>query len=161
MLPFLASFSKIWSSFKKGKKAALRYYELGLGIIPGDICWVNGPFPAGVHNDYTIFKECGLLSHLDENERVEADNGYKAGDPEFCKTPSGVFHAEEQKTMRRRVMDRQEVLNARLKSFAILKQMVFRHDLEMHGDVFHAVLVLLQINIEHGEPLYDCLEYIE
>ncbi len=97
---------------------------------------------------------------MDENERVEADDGYKAGDPEFCRTPSGVFHPEKQRKMRRRVMGRQESVNARMKSFAILR-VRFRHDPELHGDVFRAIAVLVQLGIKNGQPLYDCSDYEE
>ena len=41
----------------------------------------------------SIFKG-ELLHYLDENERVEADDGYSPGDPEFVKTPSGITHAD-------------------------------------------------------------------
>lgn len=98
---------------------------------------------------------------MDENERVEADNGYRFGDPEFCKTPAGVFHDEKKKAMRNRVMARQEALNARLKNFAILKK-PFRNDIEDHGEVFRAILVIVQISIEFGgEKLFDCDEYCD
>ena len=96
---------------------------------------------------------------MEEHERVEADNGYAAGDPEVCKTPGGCFHSE--KKMRNRLMARQEVLNARLKNFGILRQR-YRHDLESHGDTFRAILVITQIGIEFcNEPLYSCEEYCD
>lgn len=134
-------------------------YELGLGILSGDICWVNGPFPCGLFPDWKIFNECGLRSYLEEHERVEADRGYRFGDPEVCKTPGSVFHAKEKKKVRRRVMARQEALNARLKNYKILEES-FRHKMEDHQFVFHAILVITQISFEFGgNPLYSCAEY--
>ena len=58
-------------------------------------------------------------------------------------------------------MARQEALNSRLKNFAILRNL-YRHKLEDHGDVFRAILVIVQIGIEFGgEPLYSCEEYCD
>ena len=82
-------------------------------------------------NDYQIFKTAGLLDQLDDGERVEADDGYKAGDPEFVKTPSGIYHPKERKVVRNRVMARQETINKQNKQWGNLSQ-VFRHNLEKH-----------------------------
>ena len=112
-----------------------------------------------MYNDWTIFNECGLRSYLEAHERVEADNGYAAGDPEVCKTPGGCFHPEEKKAMRNRAMARQESVFNRVKSFSVLKE-PFRHDLELHGNIFRAIIVIIQIAISLAdEPLYSCAEY--
>ena len=58
----------------KFRKSALRY-EVGLSILGRKICWISGPYQPGVHNDQQIFWP-SLASHLDEFERVEADDGY-------------------------------------------------------------------------------------
>ena len=98
---------------------------------------------------------------MDENERVKANNGYRFGDPEFCKTPAGVFHDEKKKKTRNWVMARQEVLNARLKNFAILRD-PFCNDIEDHGEVFYAILEIVQILIEFGgKPLFQCNDYCD
>ena len=77
------------------QRAGLRY-EVALSILTGSICWItNGPFPCGVANDWQIFKN-GLLLQLDEGERVEADDGYAPGNPEFIKTPSSIYHHADQ-----------------------------------------------------------------
>ena len=159
--PFVQSYSRIWSSHKFGKKAGVRY-EVALGILSGDICWINGPFPCGLYNDWKIFSQCGLRSCLEEHERVEADRGYADSDPEFCKTPDGCFHPLEKRAMRNRLMGRQETVFSRFKSFAILKN-TFRvkaKNLEMHGEIFSAIAVIIQMGIEHGDAkLYPCDEY--
>ena len=156
--PFQKRWSERWSSHKFGKKAGLRY-ELAIAILSGEICWYNGPFPCGLYNDWKIFNECGLRTYLEKHERVEADNGYSAGDPEVCKTPGGCFHPASKKKMQNRMMARQETLNTRLKNFGILRQR-FRHKLEDHGDVFRAILVIVQIGIKFcDEPLFSCSEY--
>ena len=155
--PFELEWSKNWFSHKFDGPG-LRY-KIALCILTGDVCWINGPFPCGQKNDWTIFKS-ELLNYLDANERVEADDGYSAGDPEFVKTPSGIHHPEEFKDCRRRVMGRQETINARNKNWGALSK-VFRHDMLKHQLVFRAVSVLVQISLNNDNPLYDTSEYTD
>ena len=75
--PFVTSLSKVWYT-KKHNTAGLAY-EVAVSILGGDICWVNGPFPAGSYNDWKIFNEFGLKSNLEPGERVETDDGYLGG----------------------------------------------------------------------------------
>ena len=167
--PFVKSFSSIWWD-KKTNGVGL-VYEVATSILGGDICWVNGPFPCGSFNDWKIFKECGLKDSLDPGERVEADDGYDAGAPEFTKTRSSIFVDEDAKAMRGRVRARHEVLNGRLKNWRILC-VPYRHgrhqrdrgpntkSLSSHQDVFFAVAVITQIRIENGEiDLFSCEHY--
>jgi hypothetical protein len=155
--PYSRHWSRRWYSHKF-KGPGLRY-EVALSILTGSICWINGPFPCGVANDWQIFKN-GLLLQLDEGERVEADDGYAPGDPEFTKTPSGIYHREERNVIRRRVMARQETINKRNKQWGILSQ-VYRHGIEKHQSVFSAICVLTQITIDNGNPLFDTSEYTD
>ena len=55
------------------------------------------------------------------------------------------------------VRRRQETVNRRFKQWSILKQ-VFRHELSMHGRVFAAIVVISQLAIQNGEPLFQ-VEY--
>ncbi len=50
-----------------------------------------------------------------------------------------------------------ETLNGRLKNWGILSQ-VFRHHITMHGDVFRACVVVTQLTVKNGEPLFE-VEY--
>ena len=75
---------KAWFSYKF-RNTGLRY-EIALCIKTGIIVWVNGPFPCGDYNDLTIFRSA-LLHELDEDERVECDDGYGGEAPLVCKTP--------------------------------------------------------------------------
>jgi hypothetical protein len=44
-------------------------YEIAASILgEGNICWVNGPFPAGSWNDWKIFNMEGLKSLLGEHK---------------------------------------------------------------------------------------------
>lgn len=136
----------------KFKKSGLRY-EVALGIISGDIVWINGPFPPGEYNDLTIFRN-SLISHLDDGERCEADDGYLGEAPQFIKCPACVTNESEREELQQRVRSRHETVNNRFKMWGILRQ-TFRHDLQLHGDVFRAIAVLTQLAIENGEPLFS------
>ena len=138
---------------KKIGRAGLRY-EIGVSIIQGDVVWCNGPFPAGLWTDWKIFKEGGLLSNLDENERVEADDGYAAGDPQWCKTRSSVYHPPAGRGIRNTVRARHETVNKRIKQFGALS-IKYRHDILKHSTVVKAAVVLTQLSIDQGEKLFD------
>lgn len=142
-----------FSSHKLKKKSGLRY-EVAVAIGSGEIVWINGPFQAGEFPDVTIFREC-LQTALDDNERVEADDGYR-GDPTTCKCPADVLtrDSEEADALQRRVQGRHETVNARLKNFKILVKQ-YRHDETQHGWVFRAVACLVQIALKNGDPLYQ------
>jgi hypothetical protein len=43
-------------------------------------------------NDLGIFKNNGIKDELDENERVEADDGYIGEDPQFVRSWFGPVH---------------------------------------------------------------------
>jgi len=128
-------------------------YEIAVSLKKGDIVWIHGPFPCGSWPDISIFR-CCLKTFLEENERVEVDNGYKGEDPISCKTPGGISTLIDDRIIERnRIRARHETVNARLKSFGILNQ-VYRHSLIDHVDVFSAIAVLVQLSIENGEPLF-------
>lgn len=91
---------------------------------------------------------------LEPNERVEADDGYKDGDPQFVKTRRAVWHPSSAVGLRNRVMARQETAHSRIKNFAALKN-VYRHHLSRHQDIVFAATVLTQLSIEGGERLFS------
>ena len=132
-------------------------YEVGLGIQSGDIVWVNGPFQPGVFNDDSIAKQKGFCAALGPRERFLADSIYSGWRPIV---PTGRNNADEK--MKNRARARHETVNARLKRFGALKQ-VFRHRLDQHGSVFHAIATICQVEIEEGSHLfpvdYDDLRY--
>ena len=81
----------------KYKGHGLRY-ELALTILTGSICWINGPFTCvKMKNYFQSFESYGPLHQLDKGERVGTHNGYKALDPEFVKTASGIHYLEKRK----------------------------------------------------------------
>lgn len=137
--------------------SALRY-EVATSIKQGDICWINGPYPAGAWNDISIFRD-GLMQSLDMGERVEADDGYIAESPLYIKCPSSVANPARRRKLQSRVRSRHETVNARFKQWGALRQR-FRHAPGKHGDVFYAVATITQLSIENGMPLFH-VEYTD
>ena len=146
---------KSWHSHKFGGPGVR--YEVAVCILTGFIVWVLGPFPCGDWPDVTIFR-FALKQLLDENERVEADDGYVGEDPLHVKAPASMVHDEKRRIMRSRVRSRHETVNKRLKQFKCLET-VFRHDVQLHGMCFRACAVLTQLEIENGSPLFSVSEY--
>ena len=122
--PFCKSTSGVW--FDQKHSGAGVVYKVANSILGGGICWVNGPFPAGGYNDWTIFSQYGLKNCLDPGERVEADDGYSGGDPEYTKTRSSAFCNEAASRMRDRIRARHEAVNGKFKAWKILCS-PFRH----------------------------------
>ena len=145
---------RLFASYKFKGKSAL-WYEVALGILSGDIKWLNGPYPCKNWPDINIFCD-GLIEELNLGERVEADHGYKVESSYVTKVPCAVLTrcSEEADALQKRVQGRHETVNARLKSFHILDQ-VYRHDPTQHGYVFRAVAVLVQLSIKNGDPLFS------
>jgi hypothetical protein len=50
-----------------------------------------------------------------------------------------------------------ETLNGHLKNWGILEK-VYRHDIMVHGMFFYACVVITQLSIANGEPLFE-VEY--
>ena len=95
------------------------------------------------------------MSHLEPNERVEADDGYVGEAPQHVKCPKSFTNKPETEAMQQRVRNRQETVNNRFKFWGILRQ-VYRHDIPKHGYVFRAIAVITQISINNGEKLFQC-----
>ena len=136
----------------KNKKSGLRY-EVSLCILSGHLVWINGPFACSLWPDVTIFRD-SLMSHLEQGECVEADDGYIGEAPMYVKCPKSFTNPEECTAMQRRVRSRQETVNARFKNWGCLS-MRFRHAINKHGDVFWAVAVVTELSIQNGEALFD------
>lgn len=149
----IAEHGRAFSSHKFKKRSGLRY-ELCLCILTGDIVWLNGPYECGMWPDISVFRD-SLKSHLEPNERVEADDGYVGEHPECVKCPQGFANEEQTEFMQQRVRNRQESINNRLKFWGILRQL-YRHEITMHGDVVRAVAVVCQLTINAGEKLFAC-----
>jgi hypothetical protein len=136
-------------------------YEIAVCILTGWIVWVMGPFPCGDWPDVSIFR-FALKHMLEENERVEADDGYLGEDPLHAKVPKSMVHGHDEKMLvvRTHVRQRHETANKRIKQFACVATK-FRHDISFHGSCFRACTVLTQLAIENGKPLFGVDHYAD
>jgi hypothetical protein len=144
-----------FGSHKYAGKAALRY-ELGIDILKGNLVWVEGPYPANAWPDIKIFLNT-LACHLLPGERVEANNGY-VGHPDKIKCPNNDCNPERNLGMQSAARSRHETFNDRLKNWGILER-TYRHDIELHGTVFSACVVITQLCVANREPLFEVDEY--
>lgn len=126
-------------------------YEVGVGIQRGDIVCVNGPFPCGTWSDIMIFRD-KLKGILDRGERVEADSGY-GGEIMHIDLPHQARGSKVWKKKKVCVRARHETVNGRFKDWGILRK-IYIHHLGKHHIVFHAVVVITQLGIENGRPLF-------
>lgn len=141
-----------WKSHKF--KGAGLWCEIAICIQTGNVVWINGPFPAGECPDFKIFHLC-LQKMLLEGEMVETDDGCAVfGRPiERCclaKMDTDVFHVA-----RAQARACHEAINARLKSFKVLNDRIFCHDISFHGTCLHAVALLVQMQMETTHPIFQ------
>jgi hypothetical protein len=101
----------------------------------------------------SIFRN-GLLSYLEDGERVEADDGYIGAAPRFVKCPKSMGHHPTTEAMQSVVRRRHETVNKRFNQWNILKS-VFRSEITMHGQAFRFVAIVTQLAIQNGEPLFS------
>jgi hypothetical protein len=145
-----------FSSHKFTKKSGLQY-EIGICIKTGSLVWINGPFACGKWNDIQIFRS-SLLSHLEDGERVEADDGY-VGEAHYVKCPKNFTNPKENEKMQSYVHHHHETVNKRFKDWGIMKEAFQNREMVyLHGDVLRSVAVITQVAINEGEALFS-VEY--
>ena len=127
----------------KFKSSGLRY-EIGLSLFEKKICWVNGPFPCGSHNDQKIFTS-DLEQRLFCWEKVIADKGYHG---------VSILRNSRCNTFIKRARARHETINRRIKSFLCIGN-TFHHKKEDHVFFFHAVAQLVQVSLETEQLLFE------
>jgi DDE superfamily endonuclease len=142
------NFSGRWYSHKF-KGAGLRY-EVGVCIQTGWIVWKNGPYPCGSWPDLRIARD-KLVHYLVPGEKFIADRGYRDGGV-YADTPTGYNNICQR--MKSIVRARHETVNARIKNYKILSTR-FRNTLDKHYMAFHAIINILQVEIENGSTLYQ------
>jgi len=133
----------------KLNKAAMRY-EIAVLLNTGLAVWVNGPFCAGLYTNYTIFME-SLVGYVDDDEQVEADNGYKG--IAQVRIPSDAYDADDYEAKKRARL-RHETFNSCLKRFCCLSS-PFCGKYNDHSMHFYAVLAVMQTSIMDGRSLLD------
>lgn len=135
-------------------------YELAVAIRSDRLVHIRGPFPASTH-DITIFrggkkgepKDADALIHkIPVGKKAIGDSGYKGEPDKIAVSREG--DTVEVKKFKARMKARHETFNGRLKSFGILDQ-PFRHKFHLHGEVFIAVCVAVQYDLENGHGLFE------
>lgn len=131
-------------------------YELGISIFNQQCVWVAGPYPAGTP-DITIFR-AGLKNKIEDartsgvDHRAIGDRGYR-GEREYLSTPNS-FDSKDLRYFKSRALSRHETFNGRLKNFDCLQER-FRHSIKKHKICFFAGVVIVQLGLEHGCPLFE------
>jgi len=148
--------SATWNSPKLNKPGLS--YEIAISVVTSEVVWLNGPFPAGVH-DLTIWKKPGgLKSKMPAGKKAIADKGYigKRGgkDNQPMLAVSNEYDSPAVRRFKRMARARHENFNCRMKVFKVLENR-FRHGVEKHKGVFEAVAVICQYDMENGHPLMD------
>ena len=120
-------------------------YEVAISIATCYIVHINGPFLCGDWPDLRIARSW-LHRRLEPKEFYLADAGYRCGTG-----PAITRHGmpPHQRSTFDKLMARHETINRRFKEFAILGSK-YRHEEHKHGEIFHCIAVLVQIDIESG-----------
>lgn len=92
--------------------------KLRLVSTPAIFVWVHGPFPAGCHDDRTIYR-LGLKRRLRLGELVWADGGYRGDQTILPRFLPGLNQMFLQEMARGRA--RHETINGRLIDWAVLR----------------------------------------
>ena len=137
-------FDKNWYSFKLNR-AGIRY-EVAICIQTGYIVWYFGRYKAGKFNDLQLARQ-EFTSMLLPGEKAIADKGYS--DARYFINPCTFFVNRKQL---KNMMSRHENVNQRIKTFQIMRQM-FRHRWKKHNISFWAIVKLVQLKLQNGEPL--------
>lgn len=165
--PTCDDFSENTKYYSHKFKAAAYDYEIAISIFEDRVVWAAGPYPAGT-NDITIFRHKLKAKILESRaqsgvlHRAIGDKGYR-GEREVLSVPSS-HDTEEVRDFKGRALSRQETFNARMKNFDCLDER-FRHtghprNKEVTGAevkhqwCFDAVLVICQLQMENGSPLF-------
>ena len=126
-------------------------YEIALHLWKNRVIWFNGPFAPNDGGDRAIFVNEGLQDKIPDGKKVIADKIYTGLEKVAL---HNSLDCQEVRDFKARARARQESINARLKSFGILKQR-FRHQIAKHETFASAVMVLCIIAMENGSPLFD------
>ena len=120
-----------------------------------------GPFPCGDWPDINCFRFV-VKWLLEDGEQVEADDSYLGEDPLNANVPGSMVHSQDDAVLLNRalVRRRHESVNKRFKQFKCAST-TFRHDISFHGPCFRAVVVLTQLAILRGKPLWTVAGYVD
>jgi hypothetical protein len=137
-----------WSH--KFNKPALAY-DVAIDVHRAKVIHIFGPEPGGT-SDLTMFRE-GLMTKMPTGTKGIADRGY-GGEPEKLSIPSSQDDKEFAR-YKSRARSRHETFNTQIKFFSCLRDR-FRHTkIDQHKICFEAVCVIVQHQMDHGDPIFD------
>ena len=158
--------SSDWYNYKKNGAGVK--YEFALALRRPNIVWIRGPEPAGKIQYGTMFRggkkndkgkdESALYYQLPEGKKAIGDSGYDWMPEKVTVTRDG--QSRDFQKFLGRAKNRQESLHSRLKAFRVLGCR-FRHGkgtknkLELHKICVEAVCVIVQYDMECGNPIFD------
>lgn len=143
----------------KHKKAAGKF-EIGLSIFRPQIVWMSGPYRGG-KGDREIFLE-GLFTKVKPGKLVVADGGYRPTSEadetrqamiQMMALPSR-YDSKELHNFKARARCRHETLNGRFHHFGVVST-TWRHGTAKLKMCMEAVVVIVQYQMENGNPIYD------
>ena len=132
-------------------------YEVAIDAYTSKVVWINGPFRGGEH-DKNIYAG-GLREKIPRGKKVICDRVYgskkytlpddtkKLSLPNPCDPPHFA-------NFKARVKARHETFNGRIKFFRILSD-TYHHANHKHVNVFEAVAVMVQYQMDNGSPLFN------
>ena len=144
-------------------------YEIAISIFTQQCIWASGPYKAG-KNDLSVFrhklKDRVLQAREETGVKIRgiADRGYR-GERDILSVPSSNDE-EVVRDFKGRALSRHENFNGRIFNFDVMSE-TFRSKgnkkwdgkttgfVEKHGLCFDAVVVIVQLQLENGSPLFE------
>jgi DDE superfamily endonuclease len=153
-------FPKDKTAFSYKNHAAGLAYELVVSLFSSHIIWMNGPFPASIHDNKIFNSPGGLREKLQGTGlRLIGDSGYQGNDDIVSRLNS--LDSPEVSKFKTRARLRHEAVNAKIKTLRCTDSGRFRHK-GNHTDgqpkfkiFFEASVVVTQYKMEISEPLFD------
>ena len=139
-----------WCSHKHARCAVK--YQITLAVHSPKIVNISGPHRGG-ESDKTVLELSGVLEKLQEGKLAVCDKGYidrKLAHKLSWPNPHDAPDTNEYKS---RIRMRGETINGRMKFFKILRE-CYRHKIEYHNDVYMAVAVMVQYQMDNGAPIF-------
>ena len=131
-------------------------YLIALSLQESKVVFIAGPYIGGV-SDTEMMVHSGLQDLLIEKKKlVMVDRGFHSDIKLHRETHAYPDEIDNPKlhNFKSRARLRQEAFNGKLKKFSIMEQ-TFKHKFEKHKFVFEAVVVIVQFQMENGQPLFS------
>jgi hypothetical protein len=124
-------------------------YEVAISIKGGQIMHIQGPYPAGKWPDIKIFRDC-LKYKLLEGRKLRSITAITGSLTRSARHPRIILAGRKNKRIARAC---REMCNRRFKHWGVLSQRI-RHGLVNHRTFFGAIVVITQLELRTGHPLF-------